>query len=187
MMCAEPTVIFISIAISLIVIRRFSHMRSSVNCHNHFRCYDTMCLSRPWRFFNTLYPVLKLLDPLVDLRFTRTWWAIFGQHSCINFHWFGTFYIEKLDHRLHLLFGAQLQGSLHLHQLIISVSATRWLCVPARCCQWTSTSNMKHSYHGLFHITNFIQFFQLSFEWPLYIKYTRDPVFNILCFTCYSD
>jgi hypothetical protein len=48
-------------------------------------------------------------------------------------------------------------------------STTRWLCVPACYCQWTSTCNIKQSYHTLFHITNFIQFFRFSFEWALYI------------------
>jgi hypothetical protein len=86
-----------------------------------------------------LYPVLKLLDPLVDLRFTHTQCAIFGQHSCIDLHWFGTFCIEKSDHRSHLLFGARLQGSHHLQQWMISAYTTRWLCVPTRCCQRTST------------------------------------------------
>ena len=87
-------------------------------------------------------PLSWSLDPLVDLCFTHTLCAIFGKQSHINFHWFGTFCIEKSDHRLHVLLAAQLHQSCHLQQPIITASTARWLYVLSHSYWWASTSNI---------------------------------------------
>jgi hypothetical protein len=102
------------------------------------------------KIFNNKYPFLEHLDPLVALRFTPTSCAVFGQLSCIDFCWFDT--SSKSNHQSHLLFGAWMQESCHLQQLIISASNARRSCVFTCCYQKSSTPNIKL---GLFHITNF--------------------------------
>jgi hypothetical protein len=76
-----------------------------------------MCLrqlSWAWNVFNHLYLILKVVIPLVDLRFTDTRRAMFGQHFRIYFRQFSTFCTEQSDGRSSLMFGARLHRSRHL-------------------------------------------------------------------------
>jgi hypothetical protein len=54
------------------------------------------------RIFKNLYPVLELLHPIPDFRFTP-WCGVFGQHSRINFRWFNFFCLKILVHRSHIV------------------------------------------------------------------------------------
>lgn len=113
------------------------------------------------------------------LAFSDTLCVIFGQHSHIDFHWFGTFCIEKSDHRLHLLLGAQLHQSCHLQQLIITASTTRWLYVLQHSYWWTSTS-----YITLSQAVSYFEFYThavfCSFHWMSFVhkRGERENIFH---------
>jgi len=153
---------FISIAISLIVMQWFSHKISSTNAV--ISVIMTQCT----------FPGHENLQQFVSGSWISgpTCRVVF--HSYIKRCIWPTFLYRFLlvltppnpNRRSHLLFGARMQESRHFQKLIISASNARRRCVLTCCYQRTSNCNIKS---GLFHITNFthVHFFQYSFQWPL--------------------